>query len=161
MAPGEHPWIPLATVPTPNGYNTQEEPGFIVLKSRGFSCSSNHSLHVEGTARIALNIKLIRFQFEIALLLLFSLFCCSSSFGGVGGVGGWGTDTYGADFLPLFPSGTDLIRPWFEKPPPTLLVTEHRQRQLLLDGGANPLLNSLESFFSCQVLAPANHRGSI
>ena len=156
MAPGEHPWIPLATVPTPNGYNAQEEPGFIVLKSRGFLCSSNHSLHVEGTARIALNIKLIRFQFEIALLilLLFSLFCCSSFLGGVG-------DTYGADFLPLFPSGTDLIRPWFEKPPPTLLVTEHRQRQLLLDGGANSLLNSLESLFSCQVLAPANHSGSI
>ena len=155
MAPGEHPWIPLATVPTPNGYNAQEEPGFVVLKSRGFSCSINHILHVEGAARIALNIKLIRFQFEIALLLLFSLFCSSSFLGGLG------TDTYGADFLPLFPSGTDLIRPWFEKPPPTLLVTDHRKRQLLSDRGANPLLNSLESFFSCQVLAPANHSGSI
>ena len=87
LAPGEYPWIPLATVSTPNGYNAQEEPGFIVLKSRGFSCSSNHSLHVEGTARIALNIKLIRFQFEIALLLLFSLFC-SSYFWGVGGWSG-------------------------------------------------------------------------
>ena len=132
MPPCEHPGIPPSTVP-PSGYNAQEKPGFAVFKSRRFSCSINHPLHVEGTARIALNIKLIRFQFNFFFWF------------------GLGTDTYSADFLPLFPSGTDLILPWFEKPPPTLLVTDHRQRQLLLDRGANPLLNSLESFLSCHI----------